>query len=536
MNNENELLGGIKQFANIIVYGAKIRGHKLVERLKEWLPQTNIHVAVSDTKGEIEYCGGLLVKDIGAYAEMAEASSVVLIAATEYFHDEIERTAHSFGFANVIRISEFLWLKIIGNSNGDLTEITKMQRNAQFLQYQTMNLMRLAHLRNKVRQGEKIKVVFPLIDKAKFSFASVYLAMKDNPLYEAALFLINKNEKSYAEELIQAGFNVVWGFDESDEPISIDALEPDIIIYNICYLKGYKDFPHRDDMLIGTLNSLSCYLSYGTLIPKQNYAYHFENDEVLPAWRYFLCNRHEYALAANSPITNGLHHVLSGDPILDAYAGEPGLVLPTKLRNKEKLIIFAPHWSMGYYYRITSFHVFWRRIIEFLKECPNVGFVFKPHPELQREIQRSEQYGNRGQPTYAEWLEYCRIWEESPNGVIVSDSSYIDWFRHSDCLITDSLSFIVSWLPTDKPCIYLKNPNVSKEEFWGFFYDHIRPVVESYYICDDEQELKRLVEDVVIGGADVKADDRKRQKDSVIYNFGHAGEFIADYIERQVRA
>jgi hypothetical protein len=411
-----------------------------------------------------------------------------------------------------------------------------MQRNAQFLQYQTMNLVRLAHLRNKARQGEKVKVVFLMADKTRFSYASIYLAMKKKPLYKTAIFAINKNEKSYAEELIQAGFNVVWGFDENDEPISIDALEPDIIFYNFCYLKGLKNFPHRDDILIGILNNLSCFIPYFICTPKNCYEYFFENDEILPAWRYFLGNRHEYALAANSPITNGLHHVLSGNPILDAYAKESGLVLPPKLRNKEKIIIYAPHWSMGYYYRITSFHFFWRRIIEFLKECPNIGFVFKPHPELQREIQRSEQYGNRGQPTYAEWLEYCRTWEESPNGVIVSDSSYIDWFRLSDCLITDSFSFIVSWLPTDKPCIYLKNPNVSKEEFWGFFYDQTRPVLESYYICDDAQELKRLVEEVVIGGADVKADDRKRQKDSVIYNLGHAGEFIADYIERQLKA
>lgn len=549
MTNEEKLVMEINKYSNIIVYGAEMRGQCLVERIKHCLPQSTVSVAVSNTKGKIIRCGGLVAQNISDYAEMANDAYVVLIATREMFHDEIEKTARSFGFVNIIRITEQLFYDI--QLKYDLNQIAKMQKNNQFLQYQTMNLIRLNHLREKVHLGQKIRVVFLLTCKARFNFASIYRAMEKIPIFEIILFVITdvyyyhndtsthesfEQMKLFANELNNKGFNVVWGYNENNDPIFIDTLKPDIIFYNICYFSlGLQECsPHKNNIRMCIFNTLSCFQPYAVPVCKTHEHYYFNNDDVFPAWLHFVGNRHEHALAANNSVTNGLHHVLSGYSVFDGYAEEPRDILPPKFRDKDKIIIYAPHWSMGMDYSVTSFHIFWKRMIALLKEHPNFGFVLKPHPNLSHTIKYREQGGERSQPTFEEWKDYCQTWEDSPNGIIVTDNSYIEWFRQSDCLITDSLSFISAWLPTEKPCIYLKNPAVPKSSFLDSFFDHIQPVLESYYLCDDEQTLKRLVEDVVVAGIDPKAEDRKRQIGNVVHNLGHAGEYIANYIAQQL--
>jgi len=545
---EYELIAEIKQYAKIIVYGAEFRGRCVIRRLKNSFPLGNIFSAISDTEGKIDYCEDCLVRDISYYAKMANETCVVLIATREKYHSEIEAAVSSYGFLNIIRISESLFHSLHLEDRAEHAD--KMQRKSHFLQMQTMHAIQLERLREKVRLGARVKVVFLLASISTFNFASLYSAMEKNPLFDAVIMLIadsyrddlsNKEVlapmKRYAQTLSYDGFNIVWGYDEHSCPISIESLHADIIIYNSCYLgrryPAYIQSAHANNVRINISNTLSCYMSYGMWIPKGNYKYHFENDEVLPAWRFFSGNRSEYELAASSAITNGLQHILSGHPLFDSYTSALNLTLPPKLQGKDKLIVIAPHFSMGRGYEITSFHIFWKQIIELLSENPNIGFVFKPHPALSSEIRRRESSGdNAGLPTFAQWQEYCKTWENSPNGIIVADSSFIDWFRHSDCLITDSLSFILTYLPTEKPCIFLANPDAT--DFYGFFYDYIVPVLESYYVCDNAHMFEKLFDELIIGGNDAKACERKRQSKLNVHNLGHAGKFIADYIEKQI--
>jgi hypothetical protein len=419
-----------------------------------------------------------------------------------------------------------------------------------------MNLMRLKHLQDKVSLGKKVRVVFILTNETKFNFESIYHSMEKNPLFEVIIFIFDeiyyeegyyssnksdntdklKETREYAHKLKLGGFNVVYGYDDNNNAISIDEQNPDIIIYNACHLE--PNFTKRPEMMPHYLRRviskyLSCYLSYGMLI-SSSYNYHFENDNILPAWLYFIGNRQEYFLAVNNSITDGLYNVLSGHPLFDPFTSKLDFSLPPKLNNKKKIIIYAPHWSFATRFS-SSFHIFGQRILAFLQEYPDIGFVFKPHPRLESEIREKEKLNNKKYPTYSQYIEYCRAWENSPNGVIVNGSSYIEWFRSSDCLITDSFSFILTWLPTDKPCIYLQNPAVTAKDFFKNYQEYLKPVLESYYLCNSEENIKKLVEDVVINGADVKAEERKRQKDSVIYNLGNAGEYIANYIEQQLR-
>jgi len=564
MRYETELIDVIKGYSSFLVYGAGFRGRITVERIRISFPNADIHVAVSQTQNGSNFCGSYQIRSIVDYKDIADETWVVLIATQEKFHNDIEETTRLYGFKSILRINEALFRDIqynhdINSIRHDIYEakcttnknIEILHKSNQFLQYQTMHAMRLEQLRIKACSGEKIKVVFLVTSEATFIFESLCRVMKKNPLFDVVLFVFyslykedcsNSDElnkmKTYTEVLIQKGYNTFWGYDDYNMPIFLDSLSPDIIIYNNSNLIGkYNDIlnPHGYNVRNCIANTLSCFIMYGSLIINENTAHCFENDEIIPAWKYFVGNRYEYDLASKSLVTNGFHHVLSGNPLFDPYINELTVSLPKKFVGKKKIIIFAPHWSMGRKYQITSFHYFWKHLTSLRDNNPEIGFILKPHPVLEKEIQEREKQGKEDSlPTFLEWREYISTWENSSNSTVVTDSSFIEWFRLSDCLITDSMSFILSWLPTEKPCIFLKNP-CSEKDTSKFFYAHILKVLDSYYICENEHELKNIFSDVVLNDVDPKKGERIHQKDQTIYNLGNAGNYIAEYITQEIK-
>ena len=56
---------------------------------------------------------------------------------------------------------------------------------------------------------------------------------------------------------------------------------------------------------------------------------------------------------------------------------------------------------------------------------------------------------------------YFSEWEKI--GKIYPTGDYYELFSHSDCLITDCISFLAEYLPTGKPVIHLRKENQYKE-------------------------------------------------------------------------
>jgi hypothetical protein len=548
MEYEHELFSALKPYANIIVYGAGARGAVLLERLKYSLkysvyPVPAVFSAVSSAAGNPGYCSGYPVRVLDEYKELPAEETVVLISPQEKYHSVMEETARGMGFLNIVPISDALYRDI--HHHYEQFNIIQRLRHSDFLQYQTMHNMRLDRLRAKIRAGGKARTVFLVTHESIFgSYDTVYKAMEKNPLFEPVLFVsehhyfndtpdrdLAENARKLAASLENKGYSVISAHGGGGQ-LYIEDLKADIVIF--CY-GGYHFHPHYDsnhDALINISNTLSCFIPYCLPVAKRSGdEYFYENEEAVMCWRYFIASRPDRSYAATKKVTQGLHHVVSGSPIYDAYAGESALVLPPKMQGR-KIVVYAPHWSMGNnIHPSTSFHIYYKRVLALLGEYPDIGFVFRPHPSLGVEI--GFNIGKPGIPAPDEWEEYCEAWENSPNGIIYTDGDYIDLFKVSDCLIGCSLSFLLSWLPTGKPCAVLRNPMEHMISFKDAFL--ARSVIESYYICSDTGELSTFMEEVIQKGSDPKAGERARQKEAAIHNLGRAGQFIADYIDSQLR-
>ena len=99
-------------------------------------------------------------------------------------------------------------------------------------------------------------------------------------------------------------------------------------------------------------------------------------------------------------------------------------------------------------------------------------------------------------------------------------------------MITDCGSFIGEYLPSQNPCIYLFNPR--KERQMDSYTPLAKKILNTYYVTHTMEELEENWGKVVINGNDAKRDDRKKVLESEFGEIGKAGEYICDYLRRQI--
>ena len=170
-----------------------------------------------------------------------------------------------------------------------------------------------------------------------------------------------------------------------------------------------------------------------------------------------------------------------------------------------------------------TFDFYHKYFFNLFKENPDINFVFKPHPDLKYRILESkimdiEYYEN-----------YIKEWDNSNNGIYINDGEYIDLFKKSTCLITDSGSFIAEYLPSENPCIYLINPN-KENLIEKAFNDFSKQIINSYYLCYNEQDINKYFNEVIINGNDYMKDKRLKTIENSFINIGSAGKTITDYL------
>ena len=403
--------------------------------------------------------------------------------------------------------------------------------------YQILHRLKEEKVRNKLKEGKKIRVCFFLDTISRFSSMSVYQAMKSNPLFEPFLVLYHARDNELSNDrewtqyqnsydsLKQKEDAVYAGYDENREYIPIEHFNPDIIFVSSPYLSYGSSYLSMEYLI---LNYLVCYVNYG-LNTINLYNYHYNNKNICTAWKHFVETREDYAEIMRYSKYCGVNSVLMGFPKLDAYSKDfKQYTLPQKIDNGNPIVIFAPHWSIKLDREsidLATFHLYYDYIFSFVKKYPHINFVLKPHPNLhiaviEKKIMTEEEY-----------TIYVEEWDQEPNGLYLPDGEYIELFKRSHLLITDSGSFIGEWLPSEHPCIYLVNPRRDPQRYVEGFSLMGRKILEQYYLCYTRSDIDRYFKMLMEEKNDVKKKARKELKESIFINIGSAGEKIVEYLD-----
>lgn len=403
-----------------------------------------------------------------------------------------------------------------------------------------LNKIKEIELKDKVASGKKIKVAFFLDSVAKFPGANVCRAMENDDLFESFVVLYGLNEARFAVDyewqkylddldvLRQKGYKVFAGYDDRRNFIDLENFQPDIVFVSPFYLDGSCMLLSQTLM---DVNFLVCQLNYGFNVCN-SYEYHYNNRQVNTAWKYFVETREDFSELRRYSMHYGLNAVYTGSPKMDTYALPLEKInLPPKIDNGKPIIIYAPHWTVKYnidVHDLATFDLYKDCFMKLAHEFTQYNFVFKPHPCLE---DRLSELGIMTKEEYNIWI---KEWNDLPNGLYVSDDSYMELFRKSDLLITDSGSFIFEWLPTRKPCMYLVNPRRDPASYMEGFSILARKILETYYLCHNEAEIESFFTKVMINGDDPLKSARLSIEKEIFPELGNASKKIIEYLRNTI--
>lgn len=381
------------------------------------------------------------------------------------------------------------------------------RKSKRFYFWKLQQIAYKSALRRVQKKNDPLNVLFINAQPSIWKYDSLFnLMLKDerfNPMVlvcplegRGEELMLSSLEESYAF-FQKKGYPVQCAYSTADGSyLDIKELSPDILFYSTQY-------PHQLNRQYNqyTLRRyLKCFVNYAFVNVPGDWSSASAVHGLM--WRYFSeCESNKLlALSYNKREFQNIRVV--GYPIYDEFQNTKGEATDWKNPNpKFKRIIWAPHHTIEGQAGLLQFSTFllyhdvMLQLAEKYKD--KVQFVFKPHPLLKNNLYEHEAWGKERTDAY-----YAK-WENGENTAFVN-GAYMDLFKSSDAMIHDSGSFLVEYLYTRKPCMYLSNYDRAAQ-----CNEVGKKALACYYIGKSFEDIEAFVERVL---AD-EPDSLKGQRD-----------------------
>lgn len=391
------------------------------------------------------------------------------------------------------KIVTILGLKIAININKNKT-IKKTQKNYE-------------KVLKRIRQKEKIRVLFLINEISKWKTKSLYNLMKESKDFEPVITLniadwqwnglnleeraelIDKNQEYFNKQ----GIECIIAYDKiTGKAIDLEKFEPDIVFYQQPYMYNKTHEPLRVSEF-----ALTYYIPY--YVPNYWIPHlYWWRDFHRHLFRYYQPNKEWADCLSNFVKKNKKEKVKNivgiGHTMLDEF------YLKKNIISSNNYVIYAPHWSIKheknknaeYYSTFLHNH---KEILEYAKTHPEFNWVFKPHPTLKRALIRSEVMTEEEVDNY--YNEWAKI------GQCSYDSNYVDLFLDSKALITDCGSFLIEYFATGKPLIHLISKDCIPKP-----PKFVQEIFDTYYKVNNNKELYQVLDNILINNNDYLKEKR----------------------------
>lgn len=350
----------------------------------------------------------------------------------------------------------------------------------------------------EIKKKQQVRVLFVIAELGAWKTESLYLAMHNNKKFLPVLGVTKSLEVPGSELKLKEYLDSKnYEYKDLDIPGNdIDSISPDLIFY----YKPYDTSIPRKHIYKYHLRSLPCFI---------NYAFNSQYDKVTISDRIFDYSIFQFvenklvAKAKRQRLGIRAHGLaVTGVPMQDALIGTSQITNdPWKDHSGKKRIIYAPHHSFsgtndgGVVF--ATFLIYGEFILQLAEKYKQqVCFAFKPHPTLY--VKLCKIWGKEKTD------EYYEKWANMENTQLEL-GYYSDLFRFSDAMIHDCCSFIIEYLYTQKPVLFLQAETIRIENFNDFstkaFSLHIKAIKET--------DIENFIQ-TIIDGIDPLSSDRRQ--------------------------
>lgn len=368
-----------------------------------------------------------------------------------------------------------------------------------------------------IKSKDKIKVVFFLIHDADWKYEGVYRLMEKDNRFEPLVivcpfisygedFMLRVMNQAY-ETFKKNGYQVIKSQNEkSGEWLNVkDVIQPDIV----CFTSPWN-LTRPEYLISNFLDILSCYVPYGYETSHLYDAYYNRPMQNL-VWKFFLENEVHKSLSLQYSSNRAKNTVVTGYPGMDKFLLRDDRPYDVwKIKDKKiKRIIWAAHHTipgMGASLDYSTFLNYSEVMIQIaMKFKDEIQIAFKPHPMLKENLSKPDVWGKE------KTAEYYRKWSQLSNGQL-EEGDYIDLFFTSDAMIHDCGSFVIEYLYTKKPVLYLYRDDSITDRF----NEIGKMALSKFYPGRSSSDINQFVSDVVISKHDPMMEDRIQFFNSVI--------------------
>ncbi len=391
-----------------------------------------------------------------------------------------------------------------------LQPIANLIRTLVVLKYRS----RIPLLERKLKEKQQIKVVFFVMSLSMWKGDRLFHLMRESKRFQPfAVFApridmpIGEKEKERArlkQHFLSFGVEMIDEYDcTTDTGIDIrKRIDPDIVFYTL----PYSSVTHRSYTVCRSYwhnrfpDALICFFPYSFPITADKQGYTSLLIDL--AWKLFYPTNFHKELAERLAMTKGKNMVITGYPPADIFLDKERTATDNWKAPSSafKRIIYAPHHTVDadrlQFSTFLVYAEFMQRIAE--KYRNRIQIAFKPHPLLRSKLYRHPDWGVEKTNAYYD------AWAKMPNGIL-AEGGYVDLFLTSDAMIHDSGSFMVEYLYTKKPVMYLTHPgHLNKVSELG------RLAIDMHYKGGNEQDVEAFIENVVLGNDDAMRASRER--------------------------
>lgn len=362
----------------------------------------------------------------------------------------------------------------------------------------------LMKMKNKKRDGEKIKIVFMCqLTHVWSCIESIYEAATKDEQIEAYVLAIPNDLEHPDNDTYDfckvKGCKVISAYDvNSGKYFDLEGLKPDYVFIPRPY-DHYLPRPYRSKVV--SKYAKVCYVSY---------CYVAEGGHILETCynRFFAVNAYfvfpdNASTAAFSkglfPISTklGLRKVVQTPfprfDLLKKYEGVESSNWQIAREHAAMRMIYAPRWATEEQLGITSFFTYKDFLFDFAKKHGDCELMVRPHPLAFRHF---VEVGKMSKKDVAEYKQVC---EESPNVQLDERKEYLDSFASADVLIADMSGVIIDFLAMKKPIIFCSYDQELNEAN--------KTLIDAFYVSHNVEELEGYLE-MLLRGEDPKKELR----------------------------
>lgn len=272
--------------------------------------------------------------------------------------------------------------------------------------------------------------------------------------------------------------------------------------------------------------SLIAYIPYGLEIGGGSWNLNAQFNMPLhnAAWRVFARSGRHRAMFAKYCRKGNSHVVITGHPKFDAQKSAAAPRVPSSLTEKiagRKVVLWTPHFTVGTGLKWSTFNIYGFHILEEILRRQELFLLLRPHPLFFKTMLEQNVWDEEGERIFREMVE------GAGNIALDESADYSMAFSVADALMADAGSFLLEFLPTLKPILYLHCVD-------GEGLNDDGELIRYLYAAFDKEDISGFLDRVAMG-----QDPKRQQRIAVLPEFlyglndeSSAGERICEHLYR----